>query len=109
MRPKTISLTGNGSTTSNSAAIRMNTRARPFAVSLGFSTSGSTTAYTVQHTFDDPELVAAASFVWHSHPDMASMTAAEDGNLAFPVTAIRLQANGSGTDTGTLEIVQAGG
>ena len=91
MRPKTLSLTA-ATAAANSAPIRMNTRARPFKVSLGFSTSGSTTGFKVQHTFSDPELVAAASWVWHDHPEMAGMTAAEDGNYAFAITAIRLRA-----------------
>ena len=37
------------------------------------------------------------------------MTAAEDGNYAFAITAIRLTCDDQGTDTGVLKIVQAGG
>lgn len=108
-RPEKITLTGNGSTTGNSSPILLNWRQPNFKVSLGFDTDGSTTGFTVQHCFDDPHETAAADWTWFDHPDLAGMTAKEDGNYAFPVTAIRLQADASGTDVGTLFIVQSGG
>lgn len=107
-RPKKITLQGNGSTTSNSNPYITNWREGDPIISLGFSTSGSTTGFTVQHCFDNTHTTPAASWTWFDHPDLATLTAAADGQYNAPVTAIRLRANASGTDTGTLFIVQSG-
>lgn len=93
----------------NSNPLLLNWRQPEFKVSLGFNTSGSTTGFTVQHCFDDPHETAPASWTWFDHADMAAMTAKEDGNLYFPVTAIRLICDDQGSDTGTLFVIQAGG
>ena len=88
---------------------------RPFQCSywavplnLGFGcviTSGSAT-YSVQHTFDDiqnPDI----ELTWFNHSTVIGLQANQDGNYAFPVTAVRLNVtNGSGTVAMT--IVQAG-
>ena len=93
----------------NSDPVMMNWRANQTNISLDFDTNGSTTSWTVQMTLDDPLTTAAASWRWINHSDLASMTADKVGNIAFPVTAIRLACNASGTDTGVLRILQAGG
>ena len=107
-RPQKISLTGTGSGTGNSNPLLLNWREPNFKVSLAFDTDGSTTGFTVQFALDDPLETAAASWTWFNHSELASMTADEVGNLAFPVTAIRLQADANGTDVGTLFVLQAG-
>ncbi len=109
MRPKSISLTGNGSTVSNSAPVPISWRGHD--ASLFFTTSGSTTAFTAQYTGTNPEDYASAeawnaASVWTNHSTVAGETAAADGNIDFPVRGIRLQANASGADTGTLIILQ---
>lgn len=113
MRPKTISLTGSGTTTTNSAIVPLNHRVTPFNVGLGFDTDGSTTGFTVQYSFDNPEGDYATDYgtnaKWFDHPDLAAMTADAEGNIAFPVRAVRLQADSNGTDTGELTIIQAWG
>lgn len=93
----------------------MDFRLNPFSVGLGFDDSGTTTAFTVQHSFNDPWDPAYADVdeynaeaKWFDHPSMAAMVADEDGNYASPVRAIRLKSNQAGTDTGTLMIVQSG-
>ena len=108
-RPNKITLTGSGSGTTNSSPLLLNWRARPFEVALAFDTGGSTTGFTVQMALNDPLVTAAASWTWFNHTELAAMTADETGNLAFPVTAIRLQADANGTDTGTLFVIQSGG
>jgi hypothetical protein len=113
MRPVTLTLVGNGVGTSVSAPCPMDYHLNPFQVGMLFEDSGTTTAFTVQHTMDDPADYADATAYnanahWVNHPFMAAMTAQTDGNYAFPVRAIRLSANGAGADTGTLKIMQAG-
>lgn len=112
---KTITLTGNGSTTSNSDPYRLNWR--DSQTTLVFTTDGSTTGFTVQYTLNIPEDYASAS-AWASAAtwidventtlgvDLAGITADAQGTLEAPIQGIRLQADGSGTDTGTLQIAQ---
>lgn len=99
MRVQTVSRTAAGS----SSALVMNTNTNPFNVGFGVTVSG-TVNYTVQHTFDDP---GVGFTTWFNHPTAASLTAAADGNYAFPVTGIRITVN-SGSGTATLRLVQAG-
>lgn len=101
MRPITQSRTGVGST----AGIPMDHYISPFNVGFGVVVSGVVT-YTVQHTFDnvfDP----AVTPVWFNHPVIAAQTSNQDGNYAFPVTAIRLTVS-AGAGTATITLVQAG-
>lgn len=110
MRPVVVTVTGTGSTL-NSSPVVMDWRAAPTSISLALVTSGSTTGFTVQYTLDNPNSFASATTynsgaTWFNHAFMAALTANLSGNIAFPVRAIRLQANTAGTDTGTLTIIQ---
>lgn len=99
MKVQTVSKTGTGSTT----PLVMNTNISPFNVGFAVVVA-DTVNYTVEHTFDDP----ASSFTtWFPHPTIASKTDNQDGNYAFPVTAVRVTVN-SGGGTATLKLVQAG-
>ena len=101
MRPITQSRTAAGST----PAVPMDQYISPFNVGFGVVVTG-TVNYTVQHTFDDI-FDGDVTPTWFNHPVIASQTANQDGNYAFPVTAIRLTVN-SGSGTATITIVQAG-
>ena len=104
---KTLQLTGNGASTQNSNPLPLNLRSSPFHVGIGVSTDGSTTGYTVQYTFNDPS-EGLSGATWFDHPDLSGKVANADGNIAFPVTAVRLCLNASGTDTVTARFIQAG-
>ena len=101
MRAIIVSKTGTGS----SSVAPMDTYISPFNVGFGIVVTG-TVNYTVQHTFDDV-LQAGVTPTWYAHPTIASKTDNQDGNYAFPVTAIKLLVN-SGTGTATLTVIQAG-
>jgi hypothetical protein len=111
-RPAKITHQGNGSTTSNSNVYPMNYRSSDFQVGLGFTTDGTDTSFTVQYAFEDVYGDYANGFstdaTWYDHPTLAGMTADDEGSIDAPVTAVRLQANATATDTGTLFIVQSG-
>jgi len=104
-RIQTITLTGNGASPQNSSPVPLNFRLNPFQVGLGAATDGSTTTATVQVCFDDPTDLSSAT--WFNHDSLVTIAANATGNIAFPVTGIRLQVSAAGTDTWTLYIVQA--
>ena len=80
----------------------------PFAISLAVDISGTTT-YTVQHTFDDLQLLTDISSVKvFSHVEMAAKTADGDGNYAFPCTATRVIITSYTSGTTTFTVTQAG-
>jgi len=111
MRPRSISVTGNGSTR-NSTPVPIDWRATPVNLGLMFTTTGNTTNFKVQYTMSPSSDHASASdgntaSVWFDHASMTAMTAAAAGSILFPVTGVRLQANNAGTDTGTLQIITA--
>lgn len=108
MRPRTLTLTGNGSGTTNTDPLRVSWRAPGY--SLTFGTSGSSTGFTAQFTGTSPDGYASASAwataaTWHNVTDMAAITASASQKIGGPVQGIRLQANGTGTDTGTLNVI----
>ena len=105
MREVTQTLTATGVTN----PVPMNQYTSPFNVGLGVIVSG-TVSYTVQHTFDDP---FAANFdpataTWFNHTDLTSQATSQDGNYAFPVSAIRLNATITGVGSATIKLMQAG-
>ena len=110
MRPKALTLTGSGSGTTNSAPLRVNWRAE--TTSLSLKTSGSTTGFSAQYTLTSPDGYAsgtawAAAATWHTVDDISAVTANAAAGIFGPVHGVRLQANASGTDTGTLTVIQA--
>ena len=104
MRPMTLTVTG---VTSSSVA-PMNVNTSPFNVGFGI-TVGGTITYKVQHTFDDvwSPTFNPATANWFDHPTITGLSAAADGNYAFPVTAIRITGT-AGSGTATMRLIQAG-
>jgi hypothetical protein len=85
----------------------------PINIGLFFSTNGSTTAFKVQYSGDDPwDYADADTFnangTWFDHASLTALTAKASGSIVTPVRAVRLQSNQAGTDTGTLKIVEGG-
>lgn len=100
MRQQIVAQTGTGS----SAIIPMNLDSTPFNAGFGVVVSGTVT-YTVQHTFDP--VWNGGITTWFDHPTVAAKTANQDGNYAFPVSAIRVTVS-AGAGTATLTVIQAG-
>lgn len=101
MKPVTVTLTAPGT----SQWIKLDTYANPFNVGFGVAVSGTGT-YDVEHTFDDVD--ATGSPVVFDHPDFIAQAANKDGNYAFPVRAVRLNASAVAGSV-TLTLIQAGG
>lgn len=109
MQPKTITLTGSGAGTTNSDPYR--TDWRNSDISLSFNTSGSTTGFTAQYTMTPPDGYASATAwasgaTWHNADTINAATAKAAESIVGPVQGVRLQANATGTDTGTLIVTQ---
>lgn len=101
MRPIVISRTGTGVST---VAVVDHYQV-PFNIGLGLVISGTITV-SIQHTFDNI-LDSAVTPTWFNHATIVGVTTNQDGNYAFPIRAIRLNAT-AGTGTATLTIIQAG-
>ena len=103
MIPMIRSQTGAGS---SSMAV-FNHLQSPFNVGIGCVVTG-TVNYTVEHSFDDPQLGAAA-MTWFPHDDTALVgaTTNQNSNMAYPVTASRVTVN-SGAGSVAVTYIQAG-
>lgn len=95
----------------------------PFSIGFGCIVVSGSPTYSVQHTFDDVEQqimpfgpagtpvttaynYGASTNTWFNHAVVVAQTANDDGNYAFPVTAIRLIVTVAGTVT--LKLLQSG-
>lgn len=100
MRPKTIQVTGVGT----SAWVPVDFYKLPVNISLHATVSGTATTtieYTVSDVWD-PAVTPIAFPV----TGMSAITANTAGNIAFPVRAVRIN-NSAGTGTFTLTILQS--
>lgn len=86
--------------------IPLNLEANPFCVSLGYVKGASGAIAQVQHTFDDVSDTSITPTVF-AHDDLTAMTTDDEGNYAFPVSAVRLAIT-SGSGTSTLHVLQTG-
>ena len=103
MRPTSVTVT----TTTPSAWIPLDIYQTPFNVGFGVVATGTIT-FKVQHTFDDvfDPTVTPTAF---DHSTVTGKTTSTDGNYAFPVRAIRLNAGTVSGGTATLTILQGKG
>ncbi len=97
---------GGTNTIGGSIPIPVDKNVTPTSIGLGLVVTG-TVNVTVQHTFDDVFAGASTILTWFDHPTLAGVTANDDGNIAFPPTAVRLLTN-SGDGTTEFDLVQAG-
>lgn len=95
----------------NSTAVPIDLKKFKFGVGLlvNVPTTASVT-YNVQVTGDDPAKYPTITGVWNLHDCLQGMTASANGNLAYPVTKVRLQIlNYGGTGNVTLSVIQVDG
>ena len=102
MRAISKTVSGVGS----SAAIPLDIYLNPFNVGFGAVTTG-VVDYTIEHTFDNIQNPNVTP-TWFPHPTVTNESANQDGNYAFPVTAIRLTNNAGTIGSVTLTVIQAG-
>lgn len=102
-KPATFSQTGVGSTVPWIPDVMQN----PFAIGIGCVVTG-TVNYSIEHTFDDVSSPTwdPAGATWFPNSGIGAKTANQDGNYAFPVSAIRLTIH-SGTGGVVARLYQA--
>jgi len=61
----------------------------PFNIGFGVEVLGSLT-YTVQHTFDDLQVIDISSSTYFNHDSVSGKTNSEDGNYAYGIVALRI-------------------
>lgn len=94
--------------------IRVNWRgtAGSFALALGVDLNPGVLTYTVEHTFDDPVDFASTSdygtnATWRATTGLTALTATDEGNIAFPVQAVRLNVTAFTSGSAELTVIQA--
>lgn len=83
---------GSAGASANSSALRMNQGPVPFNAAfqvIPTTTSGATVTFSVQHCFEG----VSAGTTWFDHSEVSGQTANIDGNIAFPVNAVRLRSS----------------
>lgn len=75
-------------------------RQDPFNIGFGVVVTGGTATYSVEHTFDNLDVVAVATATWMPNSGVtAATTSTTNGNYAYPVMAIRLNVSTTSTAT----------
>ena len=68
--------------------------------------------YTVEHTFDAPADFAGASdyntnATWRDTTGLTALTATDEGNIAFPVRAVRLNVTAFTSGSAEMTVIQS--
>ena len=84
---------------------------RPFNIGVGCIVSSTNIVYTVEHSFDytGSSTFISSNATWFPNSGITAKTTNQDGNYAYPVTAIRVQSSaGSSIGTVNMVLIQAG-
>lgn len=100
MRPQSTSVIASVTT---STPIPMDFKQNPFSVSFVVEVTGTLT-YTVEHTLDN--IIGGETATWIPHSSVAAKTATQDGNYAFPITAMRLNVTAYTSGGAQLKVLQ---
>lgn len=106
MRPQYVTV---GSQTVSSP-LPLDYKHAPFSVSLLADVSaGGNLTYKVQYTADDifDSTWNPATANWQDHSVLTAQTASNNSNLAFPVTAVRLNVTAYTSGSVRLAVIQA--
>lgn len=110
MRPvkKTVS------SVTTSEPIRVNWRGTggSFALAIGVDLNPGVLTYTVEHTFDDPaDFSSSAAYssdaTWRDTTGLTALTATDEGNIAFPIHAVRLNVTALTSGSAEITVIQS--
>lgn len=87
------------------------TMIRPFNIGIGCIVNSTSVTYNVEHSFDytGSSTFTSTAATWFQNSGISAKSTNQDGNYAYPVSAIRLNVT-AGSSTGTVQMVliQAG-
>lgn len=109
MRPVTTAAISSQTT---SAPVVLDYRANSDPIAIGvILSSGAVLTYKVQYTLDDVFAAgwSAGTATWFDHPTLVNKTTSDVGNLAVPVTAIRLSVTAYTSGTATMKAMPNSG
>ena len=103
------------SSVATSNPIRVNWRGGPggFGLAIGVDLNPGVLTYTVEHTFDDPADFTSSSdyntnATWRATSGLSALTANGEGNIAFPVHAVRLNVTAFTSGSAEITVIQQG-
>lgn len=103
IRPKTFTVSASSGGNSHSGIFIPDRYQVPFNISIG-AVATTTCKFTIQHTFQDPLRTSAGALTWFPHDFIVAASANVDGNYAFPVGGIRVEASAHDTPTGGVSV-----
>lgn len=107
MRQQTATVSASAGGNSHSQPLILDPHLNPFNVGFGCVVA-TTCKYTVQHTFQNPLTTTAAALTWFPHEFVVAASANIDGNYAFPIYAVRLEASAANEGGVTGTFIQSG-
>lgn len=111
MKSKTFTVSASAGGNSVTTIYVPDRHVTPFNIGFGCVPTAVSAIFTVQHTFQDPLQVTAASLTWFNHEFIVNSSAAGgpiDGNYAFPVGGIRVQLASAANAGVSTTFIQAG-
>ena len=109
--PFRITITGVSSTVGYMVPYFPDTMVRPFNIGIGCTINSTGAVYTVEHSFDytGSSTFISSNATWFPNSGITGKTTAQDGNYAYPVSAIRVQSSANSSNgTVTMTLIQAG-
>ena len=107
MRPQTFTVSASAGGNSRSAVFVPDLHSNPFNVGFG-AVIATTCKFTVLHTFQNPLQVSAGALTWFPHEFVVQSSANIDGNYAFPVGGICVEASAANEGGVTVHFIQSG-
>jgi len=106
IRPQTFTVSASAGGNSHSSIFIPDCYQSPFNIGFG-AVIATTCKFTLQHTFQDPLRTTAAALTWFPHEFVVAASANIDGNYAFPVRGIRVEASAANEGGVSVTFVQA--
>ena len=109
--PFRVTQTGVSTTTGFTSILFPDYFVRPFSIGIGCVVNSTAAVYSVQHSFDytGSSTFISSNATWFTNTTISSVSTSQDGNYAFPVSAIRLNVTaGSSIGTVSMTAIQAG-
>ena len=107
MRGQTVTVSASAGGNSHSGIYVPDRHLSPFNIGFG-AVIATTCKFTIQHTFQDPLQVTAGGLTWFAHETVVAASANIDGNYAFPVAGVRIEASASNEGGVSVTVIQAG-